>query len=271
MTPDEVAAACRGSWPDWTFATVAPFSDAGWDCQVFSVDGAWLVRVPRTPAARTHLGWEMRMLERLAPRLPLLVPQYVRRAPWAGVYRKLPGEGGRAVGADAGRRLGQFLGALHAITPDAGRLERRRRAWRGRFARLGRHLDHWVWPRLGLSGAARARAWYGAGLHRWSAGGPAVTLIHGDLAPEHVLAADGRVVAVIDFGDMTWGDPMLDFAGLGALAASAREAYPGPVDEAAAAFYGRLAPLYAVLRALSRGDPGGEGAAGLAAWAKRLE
>jgi aminoglycoside phosphotransferase (APT) family kinase protein len=270
MTVAEVRRLVDQTWADWPFTHLEPFSDAGWDYQVFVVDDQWLLRVPRTTAARTHLGWEMRMLDRLAPCLPLRVPRYVRRAPWGGVYRRLPGEGGRALGADAGRPVGAFLAALHATKPEAGHLERRRRVWRRRFVRLASRLERWVWPRLGVDGAARARAWYGAAQARWRVGDPAVTLIHGDLAPEHLLAVAGEVVAVIDFGDMTWGDPMLDFAGLGAMGQAARAAYPGPVDEAAVAFYERLAPLYGVLRALGRGEPAGEVDARLAAWSQLL-
>lgn len=270
MTADEARQLAGRTWPDWPFTSVAAFSDAGWDYQLFSVDGEWLLRVPRTPAARTHLGWEMRMLDRLAPRLPLMVPQYVRRAPWGGVYRRLPGEGGRAVGADGGRRVGRFLAALHGVKPPARHRERRQRAWRRRFVRLGHRLERLVWPRLGAAGADRARAWYGAALAGWAVRGPAVTLIHGDLAPEHVLAVADQVVAVIDFGDMTWGDPLLDFAGLGALGPAARVDYPGPVDEAAVAFYQQLAPLYGVLRALDRGEPAGEADARLAAWSESV-
>ncbi len=266
MTADEVTALARRSWPDWPLHTITLFSDDGWDCQVFIVDDGWLLRVPRTPRARTHLGWEMRMLDRLAPRLPVLVPRYVWRAPWGGVYRRLPGAGDIALGAEAGGRVGRFLAALHATAPDAGHLERRRRAWRRRFARLGLELERHIWPRLGAAASQRARAWYRAALARWDAGGPAVALIHGDLAPEHLLAEAGEVVAVIDFGDMTWGDPMLDFAGLGALGAGARAAYPRPVDEAAVAFYQQLAPIHGVLRALRRGEPAGVVDASLAAW-----
>ena len=268
MTADEVTELARCTWPHWPLQTVTLFSDDGWDCQVFVVDDDWLLRVPRTPRARTHLGWEMRMLDRLAPRLPLLVPHYVRRAPWGGVYRRLAGVGDDALGAEAGGRVGRFLAALHATEPRGRHLERRRRAWRRRFARLGLELERVVWPRLGAPGGKRARAWYRAALARWDAGGPAVALIHGDLSLEHLLAEAGEVVAVIDFGDMTWGDPMLDFAGLGVLGAEARAAYRRPVDEAAVAFYQQLSPLYGVLRALRRGEPAGLVDASLAAWSQ---
>jgi aminoglycoside phosphotransferase (APT) family kinase protein len=36
--------------------------------------------------------------------------------------------------------------------------------------------------------------------------------VHGDLHPGNLLRANGRVVAVIDFGDLTAGDPATDLA-----------------------------------------------------------
>ena len=42
-------------------------------------------------------------------------------------------------------------------------------------------------------------------------GGPKVWL-HGDLHPDNVLVDAGRLVGVIDFGDLTGGDPATDLA-----------------------------------------------------------
>src|SRR5947208_16505583 len=66
------------------------------------------------------------------------------------------------------------------------------RAW-NRFLRVG------VVP-----GSAAGRAW-----HRFE---PA--LVHGDLGPEHLLVREGKLVAVIDWGDARIGDPALDYAWL---------------------------------------------------------
>jgi aminoglycoside phosphotransferase (APT) family kinase protein len=38
--------------------------------------------------------------------------------------------------------------------------------------------------------------------------------VHGDLLPEHLLVRDGRLAAVIDWGDARVGDPALDYAWL---------------------------------------------------------
>ncbi|HMK11576.1 MAG TPA: phosphotransferase, partial [Acidimicrobiales bacterium] len=64
--------------------------------------------------------------------------------------------------------------------------------------------------------------------------GPSVWL-HGDLHPSNVLVLDGRVSAVIDFGDITAGDPATDLAVawmmLPAAARATFRATAGPVDD----------------------------------------
>ena len=62
--------------------------------------------------------------------------------------------------------------------------------------------------------------------------GGAPVLCHGDIAPEHILVdeAGGRVLGLIDFGDLLVGDPAIDLAGvcyLGGDAALARLGFPG--------------------------------------------
>jgi aminoglycoside phosphotransferase (APT) family kinase protein len=62
----------------------------------------------------------------------------------------------------------------------------------------------------GVDRAAVLRQWAVAlATPRWD--GPPVWL-HGDLHPANVLVHDGRVSAVIDFGDITSGDPAIDLA-----------------------------------------------------------
>ncbi len=58
--------------------------------------------------------------------------------------------------------------------------------------------------------AAITRTWQGA-LTAPEWGGPPVWL-HGDPHPANILVRDGRVSAVIDFGDITAGDPATDLS-----------------------------------------------------------
>jgi aminoglycoside phosphotransferase (APT) family kinase protein len=134
--------------------------------------------------------------------------------PWS-VVRWVPGtsaEDAPVRDADSGARtLAEFLLALHRPAPD----DAPRNPWRGipltdRVDRTLTTIDG-LRPR-GLSvdleavtdafeRAARRPAW----------SGPRVWL-HGDLHPRHVLTVDGRISGVIDFGDLTSGDPATDLA-----------------------------------------------------------
>ncbi len=62
--------------------------------------------------------------------------------------------------------------------------------------------------------------------------------IHGDLHPGNVLVSEGRLSAVIDFGDLSLGDPATDFAIAWMLTPAFRRALreaardrPSPLDD----------------------------------------
>jgi aminoglycoside phosphotransferase (APT) family kinase protein len=58
------------------------------------------------------------------------------------------------------------------------------------------------------------------------------TWIHGDLHPRNVLVSDGRIIAVIDWGDIAAGDRATDLAGIWMLLPerAAREAAMAQCD-----------------------------------------
>jgi aminoglycoside phosphotransferase (APT) family kinase protein len=59
--------------------------------------------------------------------------------------------------------------------------------------------------------------------------------VHGDLHPANLVVADGRIVAVVDFGDLTAGDPATDLMVAWALLPAAERptlrAAAGEVDD----------------------------------------
>jgi aminoglycoside 2''-phosphotransferase len=89
-------------------------------------------------------------------------------------------------------------------------------------------------------------------------------LIHGDLAPEHILCNPeaGSITGVIDWGDACLGDPALDFAGLFSLGGEklvdrVLAYYPRPLDETfrrRVRFYHTIAPAYEIRYALTCDD-----------------
>jgi aminoglycoside phosphotransferase (APT) family kinase protein len=110
--------------------------------------------------------------------------------------------------AAAAAAVGGFLGALHVPAPaDAPAnpfrgvpLAERASTFAANLALLGGQVDR----------DAVLRAWVAA-LTAPGYDGPPVWL-HGDLHPANILVNDGQVSGVIDFGDITAGDPASDLS-----------------------------------------------------------
>ena len=219
----------------------------GWDNELYRVGDALVARLPRRALGAQIIVNEQRWLPALAPRLPLPIPSPERTGvPACGypyswsVVPYLPGVPAAAAGsfdpAAAAAAVGGFLGALHAPAPaDAPAnpfrgvpLAERASTFAANLALLGGHVDR----------DAVLRAWVAA-LTAPGYDGPPVWL-HGDLHPANILVNDGQVSGVIDFGDITAGDPASDLSvawmllppGCHPIFWSAYQADGGPANDA---------------------------------------
>jgi Phosphotransferase enzyme family len=187
----------------------------GWDNVVFRVGGDLLARLPRRGMAAQLVSYEQRWLPLLAARLPLPIPAPVRTGrpgpgypwPWS-IVPYLPGqvaaETPPADPAAAAVSLGGFLAALHTSAPPGAPVN----PFRG--VPLAERTDT-VMQNLSVvadqvdTRAAR-RAWAAAlAAPRWRE--PPVW-VHGDLHPANILVHHGGLSGVLDFGDLTAGDPL---------------------------------------------------------------
>ena len=214
----------------------------GWDNVVFRLGDDLAVRLPRRQQAAALVEHEQRWLPQLAPRLPLPIPAPVRVGrpasgyPWSWSVVEWM-DGGEAATAppddatEAATVLGGFLRALHRpapvdapINPYRGiPLPERDALTREAIAKLTGEVDVPVvlarWEEL-----AATPPWTGPPL--W---------LHGDLHPANLVVRAGRLVGVIDFGDLTSGDPATDL--MVAWALLPRAAHPtlraaaGEVDD----------------------------------------
>lgn len=193
--------------------------DEGWDNKLFRLGEDLSVRVPRRAASAALIEHEQRWLPQLSSRLPLPVPVPLRVGrpgcgfPWAwSVVPWFPGHSALLAQpqdpAMTAVALGRFLRALHEPAPENAP----HNPWRGvplaaRTKTLEEHLQRLdglvdrgailgLWERV-LS----TPAWPGPPL--W---------IHGDLHPGNLLVSGRRLSAVIDFGDLTAGDPATDLS-----------------------------------------------------------
>jgi aminoglycoside phosphotransferase (APT) family kinase protein len=197
----------------------------GWDTTVWLVDEEWVFRFPRRSYPVAGLENEIAYLPRLAPLLPLPIPNpklVGRPSPeFRWPFYGAPFLPGRELAEAAlddearialGRPLGTFLRALHAVELDAelpvDPVRRADMSFRvpktvERFAEL---------ERLGLW-EAQAEA---HGILEAASELPAPepnALCHGDLHLRHLLVGSrGEASAIIDWIDLSRNDPGVDLA-----------------------------------------------------------
>jgi len=195
------------------------FAGDGWDNTLYRLGENLAVRLPRRAAAAPLIEHEQRWLPQFAPRLPLAIPVPLRVGrpgrgfPWSwSVIPWLAGDPATLAPPDdptlAALELGAFAAALHRPAAEDAPIN----PWRGvpladrtetalaRLDQLEGTVDgtavRGLWKR-----AVKAPRWSGSPL--W---------IHGDLHPGNLLVDGGRISAVIDFGDLTAGDPATDLS-----------------------------------------------------------
>lgn len=192
----------------------------GWDNVIFKLGDDLTVRLPRREVAATLVVTEQRWLPTLAPNLTLPVPTpLVFGRPGAGYpwhwsvcawFDGTPASvEAPADRSKAARDLGAFVASMHRPAPDdAPRnpvrgipLAGRAPAFEESLAMSGADVPSGV--------ARRLRGQFDAAVSASPHSGGAVWL-HGDLHPANVVVHRGRIRAVIDFGDMTAGDPAGD-------------------------------------------------------------
>ena len=192
---------------------------AGWDNAMFRLGDSFTVRLPRRQMGGALIRHEQRWLPVLAPRLPLPTPCPVRIGrpalgyPWHwSVCPWLPGVPAAQTPprdpAAAARTLGAFGAALHIPAPaDAPVNPHRGVPLADRAKRVATRLRELT----GLIDAPAATALWRHLVAQPPWPGPPLWL-HGDLHAFNVLVQDGGISAVLDFGDLTAGDPAPDLA-----------------------------------------------------------
>ncbi|PZF57284.1 phosphotransferase [Curtobacterium sp. MCSS17_008] len=219
---DLVAALLRDQHPDLADLPLRVVAN-GWDNVVLRAGDTLAVRLPRRAAAAALVEHEQRWLPSIAARVGdvVPVPEPVRTGrpalgyPWAwSVVPWLPGRpaGERSQGGRVARDLAAFVTRLHVPAPADAPVNP------VRAVPLATRRDA-VLTRLATADVPRAVEL--AALWQVAAAAPAHAgpgvWVHGDLHPFNLLVessplGDRRLSAVVDFGDVTAGDPSVDLA-----------------------------------------------------------
>jgi aminoglycoside phosphotransferase (APT) family kinase protein len=210
-------------FPQWADLRIERIASAGTDNAIYRLGDDLSVRLPRRPGAIGQVEKEERWLPILAPHLPLAIPVPLAKGtpgegyPWHWcVSPWLKGDDATAEHIrdlrEAAVDLAAFIAALQRIDTTGGPRPGRHNFFRGvplavRDDQIRKAIPHWD----GLVDISAVTAAWEAALEAPAWAGPPVW-IHGDLLPGNMLAAGGRLSAVIDFGCLGVGDPAAELA-----------------------------------------------------------
>lgn len=222
--PDRYLDTLQSILPDLEVASLE-LNREGMVNDVLIVNGELALRFPKSDKARDALEREARILDIVCDRVALPVPRLDHHSEKVASYPLIPGvplTRDRIHSLDSADRyavlgqLGGFLRDLHAIDPvaatdlPASDAVRTRDDWLSFLARveevlfplLFRYQRDWVTSHFAPVVSGELQLDYEP------------VLVHGDLAPYHILfdPAASRISGVIDFGTAGLGDPAIDVA-----------------------------------------------------------
>ncbi|OLP45644.1 aminoglycoside phosphotransferase family protein [Rhizobium oryziradicis] len=209
-------------FPQWADFTITPIVPGGWNNCSFRLGDTMVIRLPSAERYSAQVQKEQTFLPRLAPHLPLPIPEAIALGQASadfphpfGIYGWIEGETAEHGKIDDPCRFAEdlagFLAALYTLDasngPEAGphnfyrggALSTYDRETRTAIATLKNKID----------AKAATAIWETALSSQWRK--PAVWL-HGDIAAGNLLVNNGKLSAVIDFGSMGIGDPACDLA-----------------------------------------------------------
>jgi aminoglycoside phosphotransferase (APT) family kinase protein len=248
--PSLVRRLLASQFPEWADLPSEPVDSAGTVHALYRLrraDGDDLVvRLPRVEGGAAQAAVEAQWLPRFVAHLPLALPEPVAHGapaegypyPWS-IYRWLPGQEAtldRLTDPDeAAHALAAFVSAMQRLPFEGGPTPGSGNSYRGnplpaRDAVTRRCIAECAAnPATAVDTDAATVAWTTALEVPAYEGRP--IWLHGDLLPGNLLAVDGRLSAVIDWGCLSTGDPAYDLLPAWALLPpGARETFRDALD-----------------------------------------
>jgi aminoglycoside phosphotransferase (APT) family kinase protein len=213
-----VARLIAAQFPHWADLAIRPVAQDGWDNWTFHLGDRMKVRLPSAEGYAEQAAKEGHWLPRLAPHLPVEVPvplaigQPAEGFPWPwSVYQWIDGDPvtGQIDKLALARDVAAFLNALQAADVAGGPGPAQHSFLRGAdpMEAYGADARRYVDALAGVIDTQAAHAVLDTA-SRSRAGAP--VWAHGDIAVGNLLAREGRLSAVIDFGCAALGDPSCD-------------------------------------------------------------
>ena len=209
-----------GQFPKWAHLPIRPVKASGHDNSTFRLGSEMSVRMSSAYRYAARVETEQLWLPKLAPHRPLPIPTPLAMGapahgyPWSwSVNRWLDGESATIERIDDlsvfAHDLANFLNGLRGIDTAGAPPPGPEKFYRGGdLAVYDAQVRECIDGLQDVVDEKTATAVWEAALDAtWRE--PAVWL-HGDVAAENLLVKDGRLFAVIDFGQLATGDPACD-------------------------------------------------------------
>lgn len=204
----------------WRDLRIEPVAASGWDNRTFHLGKKMLVRLPSAAEYELQVDKEHKWLPKLAAALPVSIPTPLELGkpeegfPWKwSIYRWIEGESIASVLVEdlptLASDLSGFLNALHQVDTTGGPLAGPHSFYRG--GALSTYDSETRKAINLLKGEIDERAavciWETALSSSWK--NPPLW-VHGDISAGNLLVQSGKLSAVIDFGQLSIGDPACD-------------------------------------------------------------
>lgn len=229
MENADAARTIASAFPGFTAKDVELLGE-GWDSVAFLVNHEWVFRFPKNKKSSKCLEREICLLPKLAPLFKVAIPHFTFIGKptetferyFVG-YRKLAGEPLKKEVLQSLppktqervlHQLAEFLKILHAFP-----IEKARQSgvveeeWSRHWTKLLEKARKVIFPKLSEIEQTRLTHIFEDYLNDERNFDFSPTLLHADLGSEHILfdAKTNRISAIIDWGDLSIGDPDYEF------------------------------------------------------------
>lgn len=209
-------------FPEWRDLSIKSVKRQGWDNRTFHLGEHLLVRLPSDADYALQVEKEQRWLPKLAPFLPLSIPapiamgQPTSEYPWKwSVYEFLPGESANHASidnlTDFATSLAEFLIAFQRIdatnAPSPGLHSFYRGGSLSIYDTETRQAINALKNKIDV--AMITNIWEKALASIWKL---EPVWVHGDISVGNLIVQNGKLSAVIDFGQLAAGDPACDLS-----------------------------------------------------------